>query len=100
MSDMTRILSTRDAPIAENTTMRIPILALVGALSLAQTPRPAPFTSPYAAADVANKQAVVETTMGTFVVQLLPDAAPNHVGHFIKTARDGGYAGTIFHRVI
>ena len=80
--------------------MRIPILALVGALSLVQTPRPAPFTSPYVAADMANKQAVVETTMGTFVVQLLPGAAPNHVGHFVKTARDGGYAGTIFHRVI
>ena len=80
--------------------MRIPILALASALFLAQTPRPAPFTSPYSAAELANKQAVVETTMGTFVIQLLPDAAPNHVAHFIKTARDGGYAGTIFHRVI
>src|SRR5579872_4571759 len=100
MSLMTSILSTRDTAIAENTSMRIPILALVSALFLAQTPRPAPFTSPYSEAELANKQAVVETTMGTFVIQLLPDAAPNHVAHFIKTARDGGYAGTIFHRVI
>ena len=31
---------------------------------------------------------------------MLPEAAPNHVGLFIKTAQDGGYNGTIFHRVI
>ena len=37
---------------------------------------------------------------GTFVIQLLPEAAPNHVGHFMKLARDGAYSGTIFHRVI
>ena len=49
---------------------------------------------------MANKQAVVETSAGTFVIQLLPDVAPDHVAHFIKTAREGGYAGTIFHRVI
>jgi peptidyl-prolyl cis-trans isomerase B (cyclophilin B) len=33
-------------------------------------------------------------------MQLLPDVAPNHVAHFIQTARDGGYTGTTFHRVI
>ena len=49
---------------------------------------------------MADKQAVVETTAGTFVIQLLPDVAPNHVAHFMKTARDGGYTGTIFHHVI
>jgi cyclophilin family peptidyl-prolyl cis-trans isomerase len=58
------------------------------------------FTTPYTAADMANKQAVVETDAGTFVIQLLPEAAPNHVGHFLKLARDGAYAGTTFHRVI
>ncbi len=26
--------------------------------------------------------------------------APNHVGLFVKTAREGGYDGTIFHRVV
>jgi cyclophilin family peptidyl-prolyl cis-trans isomerase len=30
----------------------------------------------------------------------LPDVAPNHVGHFIKLAREGAYNGTAFHRVI
>ena len=49
---------------------------------------------------MANKQAVVATTAGTFVIQLLPDAAPNHVGYFIKTARDGGYDHTTFHRAV
>jgi cyclophilin family peptidyl-prolyl cis-trans isomerase len=47
-----------------------------------------------------GKQAVLETSIGTIVIDLLPEAAPNHVGLFIKTAEEGGYNGTIFHRVI
>lgn len=58
------------------------------------------FTTPYSKAETANKQAVVETSLGTFVIQLLPDKAPNHVGYFIKQARDGAYAGTTFFRLI
>jgi len=61
---------------------------------------PAFFQTPLSPADMVHKQAVVETTMGTFVMALMPEAAPNHVGHFIKVARDGGYNGTIFHRVV
>jgi cyclophilin family peptidyl-prolyl cis-trans isomerase len=80
--------------------MRTIPLVLVGMLAAGQAARPAPFTSPYSAAEMANTQAVVETTAGTFVIQLLPAVAPNHVAHFIKTARDGGYTGTIFHRVV
>ena len=38
--------------------------------------------------------------MGTVVLDLLADAAPNHVAHFITRAREGAYDGTIFHRVI
>jgi peptidyl-prolyl cis-trans isomerase B (cyclophilin B) len=49
---------------------------------------------------MTNKQAVVETSMGTFVIDLRPDLAPNHVGLFMKTAADGGYNGTIVHRVV
>jgi cyclophilin family peptidyl-prolyl cis-trans isomerase len=67
---------------------------------LAQAARPAFFTSPYPLEQMKNKQAVVETDAGTFVIQLLPEAAPNHVGHFLKLAHDGAYSGTIFHRVI
>jgi cyclophilin family peptidyl-prolyl cis-trans isomerase len=67
-----------------------------------RTPPPAPayFTSPFALEEMRGKQAVVETSAGTFVIQLLPDAAPNHAALFMKLARDGSYAGTVFHRVI
>jgi cyclophilin family peptidyl-prolyl cis-trans isomerase len=58
------------------------------------------FQSPYSPDEMKGKQAVVETTMGPFVIQLLPDAAPNHVGFFMKQARDGAYNNTIFHRVV
>jgi cyclophilin family peptidyl-prolyl cis-trans isomerase len=47
-----------------------------------------------------DKQAVVETSLGTFVIEFLSDAAPTHVAYFVKLARDGAYTGTAFHRVI
>jgi len=76
--------------------MRGVLLTLV---LLTQT-KPAFFTTPLSAADMKNKQAVVETSMGTFVLALMPEKAPNHVGYFIKLAREGAYTGTTFHRVI
>jgi peptidyl-prolyl cis-trans isomerase B (cyclophilin B) len=66
-------------------------------------PRPAApvfFTTPLTLEEMKGKQAVLDTDLGTIVVDLLPEAAPNHVGYFIKTAQEGGYNGTIFHRVI
>ena len=60
----------------------------------------APFTTPLAAAEMTNKQAVVNTSAGTIVIDLRPDLAPNHVGYFIKLAREHAYDGTTFHRVI
>jgi peptidyl-prolyl cis-trans isomerase B (cyclophilin B) len=48
----------------------------------------------------APKQAVVETSAGTFILDLLPDAAPNGVAFFTKTAQSGGYDGTVFHRAV
>jgi peptidyl-prolyl cis-trans isomerase B (cyclophilin B) len=67
-------------------------------------PKPAPapvlFVNPFPAAELKNKQAVIETTAGTIVFDLLDEQAPNHVALFIKTAREGGYDGTTFHRVI
>jgi cyclophilin family peptidyl-prolyl cis-trans isomerase len=61
---------------------------------------PVPFKTPLTTAQLANKQAVVETTAGTFVIDLRPDLAPNHVGYFIKTATSGGYNGTSVHRIV
>ena len=69
-----------------------------------QKPAPPPrttfFTSTLPASELRNKQAVVETSLGTIVIDLLPDAAPTHVAHFITRAREGAYDGTTFHRVI
>ena len=47
-----------------------------------------------------GKQAVVSTGLGDIVIDLLPEQAPNHVGLFIKTAQEGGFTGTTFHRVV
>jgi peptidyl-prolyl cis-trans isomerase B (cyclophilin B) len=84
------------------------VLLLLDPQTRAQRPapqRPAPpretfFTSTLPAEELRNKQAVLETSEGTIVLDLLPAAAPNHVAHFITRARDGAYNGTTFHRVI
>ncbi len=80
----------------------ITLVVLSGASTSQQKPvaRPSAFTSPYSLAEMTGKQAVVETTKGTFIFELLPKSAPNHVGFFMKQARDGAFAGTTFHRVI
>jgi cyclophilin family peptidyl-prolyl cis-trans isomerase len=83
-----------------------PMLSLI-VLVLLQTaaPKPpakpaVPFKTPLTIDEMSNKQAVVNTTAGTFVIDLRPDLAPNHVGFFIKLAKEGAYKGTTFHRVI
>ena len=40
--------------------------------------------SPRSAAQAAPRQAVVETTAGTFVIDLAQDAAPNQTAYFMK----------------
>jgi cyclophilin family peptidyl-prolyl cis-trans isomerase len=59
-----------------------------------------PFSTPLSPDEMKGKQAVIETGAGTVVLDLLPEAAPNHVGYFIKLAREGVYNGTTFHRLI
>ncbi|HJR58677.1 MAG TPA: peptidylprolyl isomerase [Vicinamibacterales bacterium] len=58
------------------------------------------FTTPLTPAEMTNKQAVVHTSEGEFVIDLKPELAPNHVGYFIKLAREGAYDRTAFHRVV
>ena len=58
------------------------------------------FTSTLQPEDLQNKQAVLETSYGTIVLELLADAAPTHVAHFITRVREGAYDGTVFHRVV
>jgi peptidyl-prolyl cis-trans isomerase B (cyclophilin B) len=79
-----------------------PLLAQRGAPPPA-TSKPstaAPFTTTLSVAEMTSKQAVVNTTAGTIVIDLRPDLAPNHVGYFMKLAREHAYDGTTFHRVI
>ena len=71
-----------------------------GAGARAAAPADPFFVSTLPASELQNKQAVVETSLGTMVFDLLADAAPNHVAHFITRAREGAYNGTTFHRVI
>jgi cyclophilin family peptidyl-prolyl cis-trans isomerase len=76
--------------------MRITItsrLALVALIAVAGS-------SATAHAQAPAKQAVVETTAGTVILDLLPDAAPNTVAFFTNTAASGGYDGTAFHRAV
>ena len=44
--------------------------------------------------------AVIDTAKGSFTIRLLPQVAPEHAKHFVKTAKAGGYDGTTFHRII
>ncbi|HTM05196.1 MAG TPA: peptidylprolyl isomerase [Vicinamibacterales bacterium] len=84
------------------------LVAIFGASDVqAQARRSAPattrdpfFTSTIPVAELRNQQAVIETSQGTIVLDLLADAAPNHVAYFIGQARAGAYDGTVFHRVI
>ena len=83
-----------------------PFVARTELAQRGQTRKPAPppkdpfFTSTLPASELQNKQAVLETTYGTIVLDLLADAAPNHVAHFITRVRAAAYDGTSFHRVI
>ena len=78
------------------------VLHVLNVLILSQARPPAPtfFTSSIPLDQMKNKQAVVQTTIGTFVIQLMPEKAPNHVAYMVKLASDGAYTGTLFHRVI
>lgn len=66
----------------------------------AATPAPEPFRTALTLDEMRGKQAVVTTTLGEIVIDLLPEHAPNHVGLFIRTAEEGGFTGTTFHRVV
>jgi peptidyl-prolyl cis-trans isomerase B (cyclophilin B) len=53
-----------------------------------------------AMADNQNPKVSIETTMGTIVVELFADKAPETVANFMEYVNDGFFDGTIFHRVI
>ncbi len=86
------------------------LAALMLSSSLAAQPRPprstppskgaGPYKTTLSVAAMTGKQAVIETSQGTIVIEFLPQAAPNHVGHFIEQARQGAYDKTTFHRAV
>lgn len=69
-------------------------LALLG--FLLQTPAPAAPLQPAP----GNPVVVIETSAGTITAELFKDRAPVSVENFLRYARDGHYAGTIWHRVV
>jgi peptidyl-prolyl cis-trans isomerase B (cyclophilin B) len=108
-----RALNVRKT-LAENQAMFVVALMFVlmvaptaraqGQAPRTQKPVPPPprtfFTSTLPESELRNKQAVLDTSLGMIVLDLLPDAAPTHVAHFIARAREGAYDGTTFHRVV
>jgi len=77
------------------------MLALAGAQP-ATPAQPALAINPPAeiVADAANRLTLQLSNGGTVVIQMRPDAAPQHVARIQALARAGFYDGTIFHRVI
>ena len=48
----------------------------------------------------ANPRVRVTTSMGDFVIELLPERAPLTVNNFLRYVREGHYNNTLIHRVI
>lgn len=65
--------------------MRLPALLLLFALPALAGPKP---------------RVRIKTSLGSFTVQLEPDATPKTVENFLGYVRRGFYRGTLFHRVV
>lgn len=89
------------------------IVVCLGTAALAETPPAAPASeatppagTPSPSAPVAapvpveRPRVVLETTVGTIVIELFPDKAPLTVANFLQYVDRHYYNGTIFHRVI
>ena len=50
--------------------------------------------------DLENHLALVLSTGGPLIIEMMPDMAPNHVARFKELARQGFYDSIVFHRVI
>lgn len=99
----------RFPPLRTTVRRRLPTAAVLPAAlslaALAASGSPPPqsgelFTADRPVAEMAGKQVVFETTHGDFIVEVLPEKAPNHAAFFLSQAEEGNYDGTAFHRVI
>jgi peptidyl-prolyl cis-trans isomerase A (cyclophilin A)/peptidyl-prolyl cis-trans isomerase B (cyclophilin B) len=99
------------SPAADVQTSPAPTVAAAAAPATAAAPPTAPAPTGGAGADKpevpASKPASTEpvqvrvvTSLGSFVIEVLPDRAPLTAAHFLKYVDQGYYSGTIFHRVI
>jgi peptidyl-prolyl cis-trans isomerase A (cyclophilin A)/peptidyl-prolyl cis-trans isomerase B (cyclophilin B) len=52
------------------------------------------------AANAADPQVEMKTSLGTIVLELYPDKAPLTVENFLQYVKAGHFDGTLFHRVI
>ena len=81
------------------------ILALAAALgaaapALAQTAAPVPPAASEWRTIAPEDALVIDTTKGRVIVELAPEAAPEHVTRIKQLAREKFYDGLVFHRVI
>ncbi|VAW45450.1 Peptidyl-prolyl cis-trans isomerase PpiB [hydrothermal vent metagenome] len=76
--------------------LKLSLLALFFSTSIFAEPE----TTDKAPAPQASPQVLFETNVGTFIIELYPDKAPDTVKNFLTYVNDGFYDGTIFHRVI
>jgi cyclophilin family peptidyl-prolyl cis-trans isomerase len=78
------------------------VLLSILALFLLQAPASAPAPAPAPALEPApgHSVAVIHTTYGDVTVELFNDKAPVSSENFLEYAKDGFYAGTVFHRVV
>ena len=51
-------------------------------------------------AEMKNKAVLITTNVGTFMIELYPEDAPNTVNNFLKLIESGFYDGIVFHRII
>jgi len=51
-------------------------------------------------AQSSDQLVVLETNLGTIVIEFFPDDAPKHVENFIGLTESGFYDGVLFHRII
>jgi len=50
--------------------------------------------------EMKNKAVLITTNMGTFMIELFPEDAPNTVNNFLKLVESDYYDGIVFHRII
>ena len=50
--------------------------------------------------ELAGQGVLIRTQEGSFMIELFPEDAPNHVQKFLENIESGYYVGTVFHRII